>query len=58
MRENKKMKFKTGNEALEYLAQKSRILEKDYWSKVLDIIRKFECIFIKWAQNVNNFIKD
>lgn len=50
--EEKKMKFNTGIEALNYLTEKGRITNKEYWQKVLDTTRNTEYLFIKWAQDV------
>lgn len=50
--EEKKMKFNTGREALNYLTEKGRITNKEYWQKVLDTTRNTEYLFIKWAQDV------
>ena len=50
--EEKKMKFNTGTEALNYLTEKGRITNKEYWQKVLDTTRNTEYLFIKWAQDV------
>ena len=55
--EEKKMKFNTGIEALNYLTKKGRITNKEYWQKVLDTTRNTEYLFIKWAQDVYLFEK-
>lgn len=46
------MKFKTGTEALNYLVEKGRITDKEYWEKALDTTRNIEYLFMKWAQDV------
>ena len=48
----KKTEFKTGTEALEYLVSGGRITDKEYWLKVLETTRQVECVFIKWAKDV------
>ncbi len=51
-REENIMEFKTGLEAINYLVEKGRITEADYWTKVLDTTNKTEYLFIKWAKDV------
>ena len=34
--EEKNMEFKTGTEALDYLVSRGRIIDKEYWIKVLE----------------------
>ena len=46
------MEFKSGSDALGYLAETGRIQDKEYWTKVLETTRQIEYIFIKWAQDV------
>ena len=50
--EEKNMEFKTGTEALEYLVSRGRIMDKEYWLKVLETTRQVEYLFIKWAKDV------
>lgn len=53
-KEKNKMDFKTGIEALNYLSDKGRITDKDYWEKVLETTRNVEYIFIKWAKDITS----
>ena len=46
------MKFKAGTEALNYLVEKGRIIDKEYWAKALDTTRNIKYLFMKWAQDV------
>lgn len=44
--------FTDAKEALEYLIEKGRISDKDYWLKTLEVVKQQEWIFIKWANDV------
>lgn len=55
-REEKRMEFKTGTEALEYLVSRGRITDKEYWLKVLETTRQVEYVFIKWAKDLSKII--
>ena len=52
------MKFKDGNEALDYLAEKGRVSEKEYWEKVLVTTNKVEYLFMKWAEDYSKLVGD
>lgn len=47
----KGMEFKSGKEALDFLASKGRVNDKDYWEKVLATTRNIEFLLIKWAED-------
>ena len=50
------MKFNNGNDALNYLAEKGRISEKDYWEKVIETTNKTEYLFMKWAEDYSKLV--
>lgn len=52
------MKFDNGNDALNYLVEKGRISEKDYWEKVLVTTNKIEYLFMKWAEDFSKTVGD
>ena len=39
-------------EALDYLVEKGRITNKDYWLKALDVVKDLNYIIMKWANDV------
>lgn len=39
-------------EALDYLVDKGRITDKDYWKKTLDVVKNQKWLIIKWANDV------
>lgn len=49
--EGKKMEFRIGTEALDYLVRKGRKIDKEYCLKVLEGIRQVEYLFVKWAND-------
>ena len=51
---SKQVNFETGKDALEYLVSRGKILDKEYWLKVLETTRQVEYIFIKWAKDIVN----
>ena len=52
-------KFKKGlidmneYEALDYLVEKGRISDKEYWLKALDVVNNLKWLIIKWANDVD-----
>lgn len=48
--------FKDGEEleALDYLVEKGKITDKEYWLKTLDVVKNQKWVFIKWANDVKN----
>lgn len=46
--------FETGEDALNYLIERNRILDADYWTSALAIVNNFDWILIKWANDVVN----
>lgn len=46
--------FKDGQEyeALDFLVDKGRITDKEYWKKTLDVVKNQKWIIIKWANDV------
>lgn len=50
---SKQITFETGKDALEYLVSRGKILDKEYWLKVLETTRQVEYIFIKWAKDIS-----
>lgn len=51
---SKQLTIETGIDALEYLVSIGKILDKEYWLKVLETTRQVEYIFIKWAKDIVN----
>lgn len=46
--------FNLGEEikAIEFLVEKGKISDKDYWIKTLDVVNNQQWVFIKWANDV------
>lgn len=40
------------NQALDYLVQKGRITDKEYWQKALLVVKNLNFLIIKWANDV------
>ena len=49
--------FTTVDEALNYLVERGRIGDKDYWLKTLDVVKQQEWVFIKWANDLAKVIE-
>lgn len=52
-----KMEFTDAIEALKYLEQKGRITNREYWEKALVCVKNIEFIFIKWANDLKEFLE-
>ena len=50
------MVFNSGNDALNYLVEKGRVTDKEYWEKVLDTTNKTEYLFMKWAEDYSKLV--
>lgn len=44
--------FTDVNKALDYLVEKGRITNKEYWQKVIECVRNQDFLIIKWANDV------
>lgn len=44
--------IKTEQEALDYLVEKERITNKEYWEKALQVVKNLNFLIIKWANDV------
>ncbi|MBO5143205.1 MAG: N-acetylmuramoyl-L-alanine amidase [Clostridia bacterium] len=50
--------FTDVNSALDYLVDKGRITNRDYWEKAIDCVRNQEFVFIKWANDLRAFLEE
>lgn len=44
-------------EALDYLEEKGRLTNRQYWEKAIQVVRNQEFLFIKWANDVKTLIE-
>lgn len=49
--------FDNVKDAFEYLVERGRIGDRDYWLKTLDVVKQQEWIFIKWANDLAKVIE-
>ena len=47
-----KEKDMTEYEALDFLVEKGKISDKEYWLKALDVTKNLNWLFIKWAKDI------
>lgn len=50
------MEFTDVGEALNYLEEKGRITNRDYWEKAIACVRNQEFVFIKWANDLRELL--
>ncbi len=46
--------FSNAEESLDYLIERKRILDAEYWKSALKIVNDLDWVFIKWANDVAN----
>lgn len=49
--------FTNANDAFNYLVERGRLSDKDYWLKTLDVVRQQEWVFIKWANDLAKLVE-
>ena len=50
------LEFYNVEDALDYLEEKGRITNREYWEKAIDCVRNQEFIFIKWANDLKELL--
>jgi len=43
-------------EALDYLEEKGKVTNREYWEKAIECVRNLEFVFIKWANDVKELL--